>query len=894
MPTALLQSAKAATVVKVTQAASNGWAFMQEVATGSGAFVVGPTTPPLGTGSAQLTVDSTGREGLWTLNFAGTRLDQIETLSYSTYQPASTSNPAWATALQLDMDYDLTDNNTSWQGRLVYEPYLSGTAITHGAWQTWDARAGKWWASGAPGNTNCPQASPCTYAQVLSNWPNAGLRPTVGILQFKAGGPWTGGFTGNVDNFTIKIAGNETTYDFEPIVPCTTTCYVDGTNGNDLNGGTSETDAKKTIQAAVNQVSANGTVIVAAGTYDEKVTINKNDLTIQGASTGTTILKNVTAPGTGTGIAFVGARNGITLKQFTVTDYQDGISMPTGPLTNTLIEDVAAVRNARHGIFSQAFGIDGLTVRRVTASENNSTGTSQNGRGIWIINGIKQNITIEDSTFNNNRLTGIDVSDGNVTGLMIVRNTVSGNGDAGISVLGPQGPGANLVDGNTVTDNGRYGIEVKMPNGSGASSGPGSVVVSHNVVKRTVEATDARDYAGIAVIRRSGNATYNADQPVGVVVSENEVSGYHRKPTGSTGDGFGIVVEGTNNTITKNSVTDNDIGIQVQGGNTANVQSTPFFDRGDAAEGGAVVQLNSITGNSIGARAVGDAAVTEFDAMHNWWGNVTGPTSPDNTGGTGDSAVGVTAFVPWLCNGVDTSAAVGFQPNETVCGVATRLVFSTEPGGAKVGQPLDPQPVVRVEDDAGQLMTSFNGPITITLGTNPGSATLSGTLTVTATNGVATFTKLSINQSGTGYTLVATAAGLTQATSAPFDVSGVATRLVFGTQPGGAKVGQPLNPQPVVYVQDDNGVLVSSFNGPIAITLGANPGGATLSGTLTVTATNGVATFTNLSINQSGTGYTLVATAAGLTQATSAPFDITEVKEPVPSYPLYLPLIMRS
>jgi hypothetical protein len=93
MPTALLQSAKAATVVKVTQAASNGWAFMQEVATGSGAFVVGPTTPPLGTGSAQLTVDSTGREGLWTLNFAGTRLDQIETLSYSTYQPASTSLP---------------------------------------------------------------------------------------------------------------------------------------------------------------------------------------------------------------------------------------------------------------------------------------------------------------------------------------------------------------------------------------------------------------------------------------------------------------------------------------------------------------------------------------------------------------------------------------------------------------------------------------------------------------------------------------------------------------------------------------------------------------------------------------------------------------------------------
>jgi hypothetical protein len=50
--------------------------------------------------------------------------------------------------------------------------------------------------------------------------------------------------------------------------------------------------------------------------------------------------------------------------------------------------------------------------------------------------------------------------------------------------------------------------------------------------------------------------------------------------------------------------------------------------------------------------------------------------------------------------------------------------------------------------------------------------------------------------------------------------------------------------------------------------------GGTLSGTKTVAAVAGVAIFATLGIDQAGTGYTLVATATGLTAATSAAFDI--------------------
>jgi hypothetical protein len=66
-----------------------------------------------------------------------------------------------------------------------------------------------------------------------------------------------------------------------------------------------------------------------------------------------------------------------------------------------------------------------------------------------------------------------------------------------------------------------------------------------------------------------------------------------------------------------------------------------------------------------------------------------------------------------------------------------------------------------------------------------------------------------------------------------------------------------------------------SFTGDVTVALGANPGGAFLDGTQTVTAASGVARFAELSVNRSARGYTLVATAAGASAATSATFDVT-------------------
>ena len=100
------------------------WFFFNEGANGTGYLTNGPGTPPSGRGSALLTVDANGRENVGTLYFKGQKLSSITKLQYSTYQ-AFSGSPNEAATLQFDVDYDSTDGDTTYQGRLVYIPGVS-------------------------------------------------------------------------------------------------------------------------------------------------------------------------------------------------------------------------------------------------------------------------------------------------------------------------------------------------------------------------------------------------------------------------------------------------------------------------------------------------------------------------------------------------------------------------------------------------------------------------------------------------------------------------------------------------------------------------------------------------------------------------------------------------
>ncbi len=120
--------------------------------------------------------------------------------------------------------------------------------------------------------------------------------------------------------------------------------------------------------------------------------------------------------------------------------------------------------------------------------------------------------------------------------------------------------------------------------------------------------------------------------------------------------------------------------------------------------------------------------------------------------------------------------------------------------------------------------------------------------------------------------------GLSSVTTlAPFN-HGTANRLFFTVQPLTSPAG-PSNINTLsVTVQDAQGNTITS--GPnataaVSLSINANVGGATLLGTTTVSASNGVASFPGLGIDNTGVGYRLIASSGSLNTALSSSFNIT-------------------
>src|SRR5436309_2831529 len=101
-----------------------------------------------------------------------------------------------------------------------------------------------------------------------------------------------------------------------------------------------------------------------------------------------------------------------------------------------------------------------------------------------------------------------------------------------------------------------------------------------------------------------------------------------------------------------------------------------------------------------------------------------------------------------------------------------------------------------------------------------------------------------------------------------------AAKLAFLVEPTRTEGTVPIKPGPQVIILDQFGDTVRDATNTVTVALGANPSGATLTGTTTVTAAAGVANFSDLHIGRPGGGYTLLATAPGLAGAMSVAFRI--------------------
>ncbi len=214
---------------------------------------------------------------------------------------------------------------------------------------------------------------------------------------------------------------------------------------------------------------------------------------------------------------------------------------------------------------------------------------------------------------------------------------------------------------------------------------------------------------------------------------------------------------------------------------------------------------------------------------------------------------------------------------------ASQLAVTTQPSAtATAGVNFATQPVVKEEDQFGNVVTTDStSTVTVARG-SLGTASLQGSLlTVTLSSGVATFSGLSYNVAQPiNLNFTTNAAGVTAVTSNNIAVvPATAAQVVFGQQPTSAIAGVALSPSVTLKLEDQYGNVETSDNAStLSVAIAGSPTGGVFAGgsTTSVTVNAGIATFPTLILDTAGS-YTLQGhdTALSLTSPASSSFTIT-------------------
>jgi len=222
-----------------------------------------------------------------------------------------------------------------------------------------------------------------------------------------------------------------------------------------------------------------------------------------------------------------------------------------------------------------------------------------------------------------------------------------------------------------------------------------------------------------------------------------------------------------------------------------------------------------------------------------------------------------------------TGALLATASPASAAGSPSQIVFTVQPPAGTTSGAVLPSFSVSVEDNTNTVIASGTGATdSITISTSSAGCTVGGgTLTQSATNGVDSFTAVTVTAAtGTSCTLTATDSSLTVNSSAIMVYATTATKVAFTTEPPATTVAGVNLALFRVTIENAAGTVAS--NDPtdtIAIT-----SSCTLAGTATVAAASNVASFTLLAID-TGPACTLTATDVtnALTTATSTSIAVT-------------------
>ncbi|MHB8379052.1 MAG: beta strand repeat-containing protein [Acidimicrobiales bacterium] len=209
-------------------------------------------------------------------------------------------------------------------------------------------------------------------------------------------------------------------------------------------------------------------------------------------------------------------------------------------------------------------------------------------------------------------------------------------------------------------------------------------------------------------------------------------------------------------------------------------------------------------------------------------------------------------------------------------GPAAKLSFTVQPAGvasSSASAVFTGQPTVTVEDAFGNVVTSANNAISLAMFQGSTNETLSG-CSSSPNHGTYVFSGCHATADNNNLYLTATSNGLSPATSANFNITGVASTLLFTTSPTAGASASTFTVQPVLVYEDAGGNVVTAETN--VVTLAVSPTGGTLSTCTGLTPNAGVVNVGNcVFTGLVGTPYTMTASGGGLTSSPSAAFSPT-------------------
>jgi fibronectin-binding autotransporter adhesin len=617
------------------------------------------------------------------------------------------------------------------------------------------------------------------------------------------------------------------------------------------------------------------------GTYNLTGTVNSPAVvSLQTATTpGTLVLAGTLAGGADEIVANAGTviLTGIASKLGPVTG-TGGINMVGGSLTTDVANNAGGEFNYT-GAITLGSGVtatdgdttDSLGFGKGTITLNGGTISNNTGVNEIISNSIVS--TASSSILGNTRLKitgGFNVASGTITisGDVAVFGAISGGGTIALTNAGTrmEVPGTNNGFNGTVTANGGFiSVTTQDPFGTGplVKNDP-TLRTQLNLVDNIADPViDSPLVVNAGVFVIDGLFTFTS----GITVASGatliiEGAGTQVVSSGALTGGGSVIVEDAS--FTTPGGTSGFTGtIQNQSG-TLITPTLTVTDAGGTFSGSPFPATATFTGPGI------TTPVSTLEGVAPTFTYYTGTSATGTGSSAAPSAVGTYTVVGSFAGSTDY-AAVQSAPVTFSIVTPDKLVFSVQPHNSTAGD--IGRFVVKIENSKGQVVTSDNSTVTLSVASGPG--VLGGTVTVKAKHGVATFDHLLLTTAG-AYTLTASDGTDAAATSQGFKIAPARpAKIVFVQQPQSAAAGSSIGTISV-DVEDQFGNLETGFNSTVTLSLDSDSRRGWSHHLASVRAVNGVATFEGLSIDAGGT-YRLLASIDRFVTGKSDSFTITPV-----------------